>query len=47
VYGIVGDADEGRRLADRVRETLGGRGVVYEGPFRTEGARVWRGRTGS
>ena len=47
VYGIVGDPDASRRLADHLRRELGGRGVLYEGAFRTDGARVWRGRIGS
>jgi beta-ribofuranosylaminobenzene 5'-phosphate synthase len=42
VYGIVEGDDAGRRLADQVREAMGAGGTVYEGPFRTEGARVWR-----
>jgi beta-RFAP synthase len=44
VYGIVEGEGEGARLRDAVRaaaERCGG-GEVYEGPFRTEGARVWR-----
>jgi beta-RFAP synthase len=45
VYGIVDGAAAGAKLAERVRATLGAAGVVYEGPFRTEGARVWRART--
>ena len=43
VYGIVDGEEAGRHLAERVRELLGGAGAAYEGPFRTEGARVWRG----
>jgi beta-ribofuranosylaminobenzene 5'-phosphate synthase len=42
VYGIVEGGDVATRLADRVRQALGIAGAVYEGPFRTEGARVWR-----
>lgn len=44
VYGIVDGGDEGLRLADRVRAALErcGGGSVYEGPFRSEGARTWR-----
>ena len=42
VYGIVEGEDAGVRLADRVRNRLGSAGTVYEGPFRTEGARIWR-----
>src|SRR5262249_45067211 len=43
VYGIVHDHDAGARLADCVRASLErcGGGHVYEGPFRSEGARVW------
>lgn len=41
VYGIVDGKDAGVRLAERVRGTLGSAGTVYEGPFRTDGARVW------
>jgi beta-ribofuranosylaminobenzene 5'-phosphate synthase len=46
VYGIVEGEDAGRRLAERIRTALdtgGTGGTVYEGPFRTAGARVWRG----
>ena len=45
VYGIVEGDEHAARLADRVRSQLsssGTAGAVYEGPFRTEGARVWR-----
>jgi len=42
VYGIVDGEAAGRALADRVEAALNGAGSVYEGPFRTEGARVWR-----
>ena len=45
VYGIVSGEEHGRRLADRVRAFVSRSGpaaIVYEGPFRTEGARVWR-----
>ena len=41
VYGIVDSEEAAVRLADRVRAAVGSSGVVYEGPFRTEGARVW------
>jgi beta-ribofuranosylaminobenzene 5'-phosphate synthase len=46
VYGIVDGGDQGLRLADHVRAALerSGGGAVYEGPFRAEGARVWRSR---
>jgi beta-RFAP synthase len=43
VYGIVEGADHGARLAAKLREMVGAGGQVYEGPFRTEGARVWVG----
>jgi beta-ribofuranosylaminobenzene 5'-phosphate synthase len=44
VYGIVEGADAAARLADRVRAAIArcGGGEVHEGPFRAEGARVWR-----
>ena len=44
VYGIVAGEESGVRLADRVRRALDrcGGGDVFEGPFRSEGARVWR-----
>jgi beta-RFAP synthase len=41
VYGIVCGDQAARRLTDRVREALGSAGTVYEGPFRSDGARVW------
>jgi len=44
VYGIVDGEDAGRRLAERVRGALDTSGSVYEGAFRTTGARVWRER---
>jgi beta-ribofuranosylaminobenzene 5'-phosphate synthase len=43
VYGIVQGDEAGSSLAARVKEWLGGRGSVVVGPFREEGARVWRG----
>jgi len=43
VYGIVDGEAAGRALADRVRMAMSNRGAVHEGPFRAEGARVWRG----
>jgi beta-ribofuranosylaminobenzene 5'-phosphate synthase len=42
VYGIVEGEDAQRRLAESLRSIVGAGGAVYEGPFRTEGARVWR-----
>ena len=47
VYGIVDGEDAGLRLAERVRalfSTTGAAGSVYEGAFRTDGARVWHAR---
>ena len=41
VYGIVDGEGAGVRLAERVRTALGSAGTVYEGSFRTDGARVW------
>ncbi len=43
VYGIVGEADAARALAERVRAVLEPGGAVYEGGFSATGARVWRG----
>ena len=45
VYGIVEGEEAGVGLAARVRTALGSSGSVYEGPFRTDGARVWRPST--
>jgi beta-ribofuranosylaminobenzene 5'-phosphate synthase len=42
VYGIVDGEDQGLELADRVRGALRADGSVYAGPFRSEGARIWR-----
>ena len=42
VYGILEGEVSAARLAERLREALGPRGAVYEGPFRSDGARVWR-----
>jgi beta-RFAP synthase len=42
VYGLVRGEAAARTLADKVQDALGSAGHVYEGPFRTEGARVWR-----
>ncbi len=42
VYGIVDGEEAGASLAAQVREMLGPGGHVYEGPFRSDGARVWR-----
>ena len=43
VYGLVEGASEGLALADRCREFLGGRGLVFEGGFARGGALVGRG----
>jgi beta-RFAP synthase len=42
VYGIVDGEAAGAKLAAHVRGAIGNAGVVYEGPFRNEGARLWR-----
>jgi beta-ribofuranosylaminobenzene 5'-phosphate synthase len=42
VYGIVDGEDASLRLAEHARAALGSSGSVYAGPFRAEGARVWR-----
>jgi beta-RFAP synthase len=42
VYGIVDGEDAGLQLADRLGGVVGTAGTVYQGPFRTDGARVWR-----
>ena len=42
VYGIVDGGEAAAALADRIRALLGPHGDVYEGPFRSDGARVWR-----
>ena len=41
-YGIVDGEDAAMALAGQVRAALGSSGTVYHGPFRAEGARVWR-----
>ncbi|MBA3893945.1 MAG: hypothetical protein H0X69_09660 [Gemmatimonadales bacterium] len=43
VYGLVADADEGRALAARCRDFLGGNGLVCESGFARGGAQVGRG----
>lgn len=45
VYGLVEGEEAAGRLADRIRGELGSAGRVYAGPFRSEGARVWRAPT--
>jgi beta-RFAP synthase len=42
VYGIVEGDEAAAALAARVLEALGRDGSVYQGPFRSAGARVWR-----
>jgi beta-RFAP synthase len=42
VYGIVDGQEASAQLAGHVREVLGPAGDVYEGPFRSDGARLWR-----
>jgi beta-ribofuranosylaminobenzene 5'-phosphate synthase len=42
VYGIVDGAEAAARLVERARGVIGSTGQVFEGPFRSEGARVWR-----
>lgn len=42
VYGIVDGEDAGLSLAKRLADVVGAAGSVYQGPFRTQGARVWR-----
>ena len=46
VYGIVRGDDAAAELAARLAHALGTGGEVYRGPFRSEGARVWRAREG-
>jgi beta-RFAP synthase len=42
VYGIVDGPEAALQMVDRVRGVLGTAGQIFEGPFRSEGARVWR-----
>ena len=42
VYGIVDGDDAARRLADRVADAMGSSSMVFAGPFRSDGAHVWR-----
>jgi beta-RFAP synthase len=42
VYGIVEGEEAAAALAAQVRDAIGPAGQVYEGPFRSDGARVWR-----
>lgn len=41
VYGIVDGADAAAKLLERITVAIGPRATVFEGPFRSEGARVW------
>lgn len=43
VYAIVDGPEASARLSAQVRDLLGSSGRVFNGPFRAEGARVWRG----
>jgi predicted sugar kinase len=40
VYGLSADATTAGMLAERARGVVGPGGAVYEGPFRSEGARI-------
>lgn len=42
VYGVVRGEAAAARLSMQVRDWLGGRGEVFAGPFRRDGAQVWR-----
>jgi beta-RFAP synthase len=42
VYGIVDGALMAAQLVEQIQGVLGSGGQVFEGPFRSEGARVWR-----
>jgi beta-RFAP synthase len=42
VYGIVDGEEAGQALAKYARAEVGSSGVVYLGPFRSTGARIWR-----
>ena len=42
VYGIVEGDDAAGHLADRVVDAMGSSATVFAGPFRSDGARVWR-----
>jgi beta-RFAP synthase len=42
VYGIVEGTEAAAQLVDRAQSALGAAGRVFEGPFRADGARVWR-----
>jgi beta-RFAP synthase len=42
-YGLVDGKEAGQELADQVRRTMAGGGVVFESGFAAQGARVWEG----
>ncbi|MGH9255339.1 MAG: beta-ribofuranosylaminobenzene 5'-phosphate synthase family protein [Vicinamibacterales bacterium] len=42
VYGIVEGREAASRLGERVSDSLRPSGTVFAGPFRSDGARVWR-----
>jgi beta-RFAP synthase len=44
VYGVVQGESAAAELAHRVRELMGGSGLVFRGGFAHGGARVWRGK---
>jgi beta-ribofuranosylaminobenzene 5'-phosphate synthase len=46
IYAIVAGDEASRYLAEKARGFLGSRGCVFEGPFRAQGARVWRAGSG-
>ena len=41
-YGVLDNEEALQRTLARVRAEYGGRTMVFHGPFRTDGARVWR-----
>lgn len=43
-YGLFGSADAAALVAGQLRESLVGRGQVFEGGFDVQGARCWRAR---
>jgi beta-RFAP synthase len=47
VYAIAAGDDAARYLGEKARSFLGSRGCVFEGPFRAQGARVWRAGSGT
>jgi len=42
-YGLVETEQAAQELAHRVRQTMATDGVVFEGGFAAQGARVWEG----